>query len=202
MRLLGALLISAALLLTTTPAATGTAPTPAACRQKWGELAQLHGENGNPGGSRSTRQLQQRWDGFYEEAGRLSRAATAADCDGLKAFKVTWDGLERLQYGMHPHDYLFRLRLANGDLRHYRDLHGRNPGRQVMRAFRFLREQAPKAAAYLAPVVAAANAVTTSNRAQVTGYLRDYRATARASKHVVKARTWLQIIDSAELHEE
>ena len=201
MRLLGATLATAALLLSATPVADAAAP-PNSCRHQWADLAQLHGENGNPGGSGSTNQLQQRWDAYYAGANRLAQEATKADCERIAAFTITWGGLERLMYGMQPHDYLFQLRLANGDLRHFRDLNGRNPGRQVMRAFKFLRDQAPKAAGDLAFVVDAAPAIITSQQTQVTGYLRDYRAAAKASGHAVKAGEWLRIIRNAELHEE
>ncbi len=61
MRLLGATLATAALLLSATTVA-GEAAAPQPCRQRWADLAQLHGENGNPEGSGSTRLLQQRWD--------------------------------------------------------------------------------------------------------------------------------------------
>ena len=71
-----------------------------------------------------------------------------------------------------------------------------------MRAFKFLRVQAPKANGDLAPVFAAAPAVITLQRTQVTGYLRDFRTAARASSHAVKARDWLRIIRDAELYEE
>ncbi len=105
-------------------------------------------------------------------------------------------------YGLHRHDYMFQLRVANGGLRHFRDFNGHNPGRQVMRAFRFLREQAPQAAADLRPIVDGAPAVITYQQTQVTGYLRDYRSAARASGNAMKAKSWLQIIRDAELHEE
>jgi hypothetical protein len=201
MRLLGAAVATAALLLSVIPAADA-APPREGCRHQWADLAQLHGENGNPDGSGSTQQLQTRWDGYYKKASRLAKKATRSDCDGIGGFKASWGGLERLMYGMQPHDYLFQLRLANGDLHHFREVTGHDPGRQVMRAFRFLRKQAPKAAGDLAPVVDAAPAISTVQQAQVTGYLRDYRAAARASWHAMKAKNWLRIIRGAELGEE
>jgi hypothetical protein len=71
-----------------------------------------------------------------------------------------------------------------------------------MRAFRFLRHQARESAGDLAPLYAAAPAVATIRQTQVTGFLRDYRSAAKASRHAMKARDWLQIIQDAELSEE
>ncbi len=70
-----------------------------------------------------------------------------------------------------------------------------------MRAFRFLRQQAPRANGDLAPVFGAATAVGTMQRTQVTGYLRDFRAAARTSTHAVKAKEWVRIIEHADLGE-
>jgi hypothetical protein len=200
MRLLGAVIATAALLVSGLPAAGAAAPNP--CRHQWVGLHQLHGENGNPDGSGATSQLQWRWDSYYDEAGRQAHEATRDDCDGIKAFAQAWDGLERLMYGMHRHDYLFQLRIANSELRHYRDFTGRNPGRAIMRAFKFLRLQAPKANGDLASIFAAAPAVITMEPTQVSGYLRDFRTAARASNHAMKAKVWLRIIEDAELDEE
>ncbi len=200
MRLLGAL-VTVALLLVSLPAA-GAAAAPGPCEQQWQDLHALHGENGNPEGSGATQQLQSRWDSYYAEAGRLATEAKRADCNGIGAFAASWAGLERLMYGLHSHDYLFQLRIANGDLRHFRELNGHNPGRKVMRAFRFLRHQARESAGDLAPLYAAAPAVATIRQTQVTGFLRDYRSAAKASQHVMKARDWLRIIQDAELSEE
>ena len=201
MRVLGAFLVSVALLLTGVPAAGATA-APNPCRQQWVDLHQLHSENGNPDGSGASSQLQWRWETYRNQAGRLAQKATRADCDGIDAFAQTWDGLERLMYGLHRHDYLFQLRIANGGLRHFREFTGHNPGRPIMRAFKFLRVQARLANADLAPIFAAAPAVSTLRQTQVTGYLRDFRNAARASKHAMKARDWVRIIRDAELYEE
>ncbi len=201
MRLLGAVVATAALLVSGLHAAdAAAAPNP--CRHQWRELHQLHGENGNPDGSKATSQLQWRWDTYYAKAGRHAKDATRADCDGIKAFAQAWDGLERLMYGTHRHDYMFELRLANGELHHYREFTGHNPRRPIMRAFKFLRLQAPKANGDLAPIFAAAPAVITMDRTQVSGYLRDFRTAARASNHAMKAKAWLRIIKDAELDEE
>ena len=202
MRALGPSLIAMAALLLTTTSAAGGAPTDAECRQQWGDLAALHGENGNPEGSAATRQLQARWEGYYDEAGRLAEEATGADCNGIEAFAATWGGLERLMYGLHRHDYRFQLRIAKGDLRHFQEFNESFPGRRVMRAFRFLRQQAPLAAGDLAPLFEAAPAVSTAEPEQITVFLRDYRAAAHDSLHVAKARVWLRIIADAELSEE
>jgi hypothetical protein len=205
MRLLGAVIVTVALLLSgisASGAVSAVSAAPGSCRQQWQDLHALHGENGNPEGSGATQQLQARWDGYYDAAGRLAEEGTKADCEKIGAFAQAWAGLERLMYGLHPHDYLFQLRIANGDLRHFREFTGHNPGRQVMRAFRFLREQARGAAGDLAPLYAAAPAVATIRQTQVTGFLRDYRAAAKASRHATKARDWLRVIQDAELSEE
>lgn len=198
MRLLAATLATAALLLTGLPPSVG-ATAPGGCRQQWVDLHQRHVAHGNPQGSGVTSQLQRRWDSRNEKAGRMAQVATRGNCGHIRSFARTWRGLERLMSGMHRHDYLFRLRIANGALRHYRDKTGDNPGRQVMRAFRFLRQQAPQANGDLAPVFAAATAVGTMQRTQVTGYLRDFRAAARTSEHAMKAKAWVQIIEHAKL---
>lgn len=199
MRALGTALVSLAILL------TGIGPVGAAdpdqkCRTQWVELAQLHGETGNPGGS--ARVLNRRWDAVAAEADRLADEASAADCAGFDAYAASWDGLERLQYGLQRHDYPFLLRLARGDLRHYREFNGRNPARQVLRAFRFLARQAPKADDDLDPVVARVGEVDTGRRAEVSDLLADYRRAARASDAADKSSRWLEIIEQAELREE
>ncbi|MEJ7833344.1 MAG: hypothetical protein WKF79_10535 [Nocardioides sp.] len=199
MRALGTVLVSLAILL------TGIGPVGAAdpdreCRTQWVDLAQLHGENGNPGGS--ARVLNRRWDAVAAEAARLAEEATAADCAGFEAYAASWDGLERLQYAVKRHDYPFLLRLARGDLRHYREFNGRNPAPRVLRAFRFLTRQAPRADDDLDPVVARVGEVDTGRRVEISAFLADYRDAARASDAADKCKHWLEIIEQAELNEE
>lgn len=202
MRALGTALVTLVTLLAgALPAASAAAADPdQECRGQWVDLAQLHGENGNPGGS--ARVLNRRWDAVAAEADRLADEATAADCAGFEASAASWDGLERLQYALQRHDYPFLLRLARGDLRHYREFNGRNPARQVLRAFRFLDRRAPRADDDLDPVVAHVDEVDTGRRAEIGAFLADYRAAARASTAVDKSKHWLGIIEEAELDEE
>ena len=119
MRFLGASLVTALVLASTTTAAAGDGPSDGQCRQEWADLAQLHGENGSPGGSAVTADLRDRWESLYDEAIRLSEEATAADCAGFDKYAATWGGLERLQYGLDEHDYFYRQALMRGDLHHY-----------------------------------------------------------------------------------
>jgi hypothetical protein len=206
MRLLGASLIAAAVLLSSPGSATGGAPsdTPSdpQCRHQWADLAQLHGENGSPGGSAVTADLRDRWESLYDEAVRLSRQATAADCATFEGYAGAWDGLERLQYGLDAHDYFCRQRLVRGDLHHYQEFTGHDPSRRVLRAFAFLRQLTPRAAADLKPVLRRADAVDTGIGAEISAYLKEYRTAARASTAATKADRWLRIIEGAELHEE
>jgi hypothetical protein len=199
-------LIAAAVLVSSTSSAAGdaptAAPTAAECRQLWADLAQLHGENGSPDGSAVTVALRDRWEAFYDEAVRLSDQATAADCGSLDAYTATWDGLERLQYGLAEHDYFHRQRLARGDLRHYQEFNRHNPSREVMRAFARLARQTPRAAADVRPVMRRAVAVDTGIGAEISAYLQEFRTAARASAAADRAEWSLRIIGGAELHEE
>ncbi|MEJ7831654.1 MAG: hypothetical protein WKF79_01970 [Nocardioides sp.] len=202
MRALGTVLVTlASLLAVALPVASAASADPdRECRAQWVDLAQLHGENGNPGGS--ARVLNRRWDAVAAEAARLAEEATAADCAGFEAYAASWDGLERLQYAVKRHDYPFLLRLARGDLRHYREFNGRNPAPRVLRAFRFLTRQAPRADDDLDPVVARVGDVDTGRRVEINDFLADYRDAARASDAAQRSKRWLEIIERAELHEE
>lgn len=199
-------MVAAVVLVSSTSSATGDAsvdaPTTTECRRLWGDLAQLHGENGSPGGSAVTADLRDRWESLYDEAVRLSRKATADDCSRLDRYAETWDGLERLQYGLDEHDYFYRQRLARADLRHYQEFNGHNPSRRVMRAFAHLARLTPRAAADLRPVMRRADAVDTSIGAEISAYLKEFRTVARDSAAANRADRWLRIIGGAELHEE
>ena len=192
-----------ALVVTSFPASAAEREgTDQQCRQEWADLAQLHGENGNPRGPVPA--LAQRWDAYDATAEQYAGAATAADCGALIAsFATTWDNLEALQYDLDRYDPLDRLAGAEADRKHALQLnHVKHLSPKLERAFRVARRQAPRAARDLAPALAPAATVNTDDPAAVHGVLRGLAVAARHSHHQQRLNQVLRVIGNAELHEE
>jgi hypothetical protein len=189
----------------TTPA-DGPTLTVRACRHRWSDLAQLHGENGNPEGSQQV--LNARWDTLDHEAHRLSRTARGTDCGSrLRALRKEWGAVESLQYDLQPLDLPFQLTYAEGDRRHYEHLptddgSPREVPAEVADAFVVLRREAPLAAADLRAVTDRAGAVDPTDRAAVRRLRDELRDAAADSDHVEQAQAALATIQDAELDEE
>lgn len=189
----------------TTPTAEPTL-TVKACRHRWADLAQLHGENGNPEGSQQV--LNAHWDTLDHEAHRLSRTASGADCGSrLRDMRKEWGAVESLQYDLQPLDFPFQLSYAEGDRQHYEHLptndgSAREVPAEVATAFDVLRREAPLAAGDLEPVTTRAGEVDPTDEDAVREVRDDLRDAAADSDHVKQAQEALATIQDAELDEE
>ncbi|HYF74643.1 MAG TPA: hypothetical protein VD864_17570 [Nocardioides sp.] len=172
----------------------------AACREEWGDLVQLHSENGNPGGP--VRALNGRWAATYHRAQGRIETATAADCGPvLEDFRVGWGALESFQYDLYAFDPRSDLRRAVRDRRHYEEHFGElSPA--LKRAFRVVRAETPGAVEDLAPALEGAVEVDVREPGEVRAFVRQARAVKRASEHVQRMRRPYRLIGDAELHEE
>jgi hypothetical protein len=172
------------------------------CRVQWSDLASLHGENGNPEGP--VPELNARWDASSDGAWSYAESATAADCGAvLAAYTLQWDALESFMYDLHPYDPLGRLAIAEGDRLHALHFqHIKHLSRELERAFRTARKQAPRTATDLAPAMSGAPTVDVTDRAAVKALLHQLKAVAGQSRHERRLDRALHVISNAELDEE
>lgn len=174
------------------------------CRSEWTDLAQLHSENGNPGGPVPA--LATRWELVADEASRLADEAGRDDCGAKIAdFAKAWGALEGFQYDLADFDPAADLAIAENDLQHYLGLQGTTelpPGGPVERAFRIIRRETPLAIADLEPALAGAADLDLEDRTAVTAFLRKADRIKRESVHVQRMVDSYRVIGDAELHEE
>ncbi|WP_296604137.1 hypothetical protein [Nocardioides sp.] len=183
------------------PAYAGEAGDPdAACRQEWGDLVQLHSENGNPGGP--VRALNGRWAATYHRAHDRIATATADDCGPvIDDYRVGWGALEHFQYALYAFDPRSDRRRAVQDRRHYEELNGElSPA--LKRAFRVIRRETPGAVEDLDPALAGATDVDVRDRSQVRAFVRRAREVKEGSVHIQRMRQPYRLIGNAELDEE
>ena len=188
-------------------AVAGDAPATAEqCRQEWADLGQLHGENGNPRGPVPA--LTGRWAATDKRADRYADTATADDCGPtIDDFAAAWGALESFQYDLYAFDPASKLRGAEGNRRHYQDLHypGEPPNElspKLKHAFRVIRHETPGAVRDLEPALEGAEDLDLQDDAAVKQFLRDAYAIKRDSRHIQRMRHPYRVIGNAELDEE
>ena len=198
--LVGALVLVAA--PTPTASADGTGGAQHRCRVQWYDLYGLHGENGNPEGP--VPELNARWDAAFDGALLHAQTATADDCGPLiEGYAEAWDQLESFMFGLYPYDPMGRLAIAEGDRLHALHFyHVHHLSRPLERAFDRARQQAPLAAADLAPAMSTAPTVDTADDEAVGAVLHQLHRLARHSRHEQKLDRALRVIGDAELDEE
>jgi len=173
------------------------------CRQRWVDLAQLHSENGNPGGPVPA--IAARWDRFAHQAARASRSAQAGDCGTeLTSFRRSWGALEQFQYDLAHYDPRADLDLAELDLRHFLDLNGASqlPPGPLEQAFRVIRHETPLAVADFEAPLRGAAGLDLEDPVAVKAFLRDLERAKTHSVHVRRMTHPYEVIGDAELDEE
>jgi hypothetical protein len=174
------------------------------CRSEWTDLAQLHSENGNPGGPVPA--VETRWELVADEASRLADEASRDDCGAKIAdFATTWAALEGFQYDLADFDPAADLAIAENDLQHFLGLQGTTelpPGGPLERAFRIIRRETPLAIADLEPALVGAADLDLEDRTAVTAFLRKADRIKWESVHVQRMVDSYHVIGDAELHEE
>jgi hypothetical protein len=188
------------------PSPAGGTQTAQECRRAWGDLAQLHGENGDPGSPVPA--LSRRWERYDEHAARLASHATVDDCGTeIDEFADAWGALESFEYDLADLDPADDLARAEADRRHYRDLHypGEPPNQlspPLRRAFRVIRRETPPAVADLEPALKGAADLDLSDPAARKAFLTRAHEIKSGSVHVRRMRHPYRVIGDAELDEE
>jgi hypothetical protein len=173
------------------------------CRSEWTDLAQLHGENGNPGGPVPA--VATRWELVADEASRLADEASPDECGAKIAdFAKAWDALEGFQYDLAGFDPAADLAIAETDLQHYLGLDGTTelPPGGLKRAFRIIRHETPLAIKDLEPALAGATTIDLEDKAAVKAFLQKARQIKQESVHIQRMAHPYRLIGNAELHEE
>lgn len=176
------------------------------CRQWYADLAQLHGENGNPGGSATP--LVDRWEVLDAEADELAQAAGSDDCPGrYDDLRAEWGGLESLQYALAPFDMPRQLEMAEWGRQHWVEYHEEMgaPTRLpdgVGAAFRVLRREAPLATDDLAAAYAGVADVDVTDAGARDALVADVEQAAGESTAYARCQAALRVIGNAELGEE
>lgn len=170
------------------------------CRSQWVDLAQLHSENGNPGGP--VPGLVTRWDEVAAEAARLAHQAGPDDCgERIAETSDAWDALESFQYELAEFDPAAHLANAEIDRRHAEDLNGPLCC-ELERAFRIIRRETPPAIVDLEPALEGAADLDIEDRAAVMAFLREAGRIKSESVHIQRMADPYRLIGDAELHEE
>jgi len=185
---------------------TAVDPEAAGCRSQWVDLAQLHNENGNPGGPVPA--LTARWEEVANEAAQLADTATPEDCGGkIAGYATAWNALESFQYDLADFDPAADLELAEIDLRHNQEVQGIPPTAElppgpIKRAFEIIRRETPPAIAALEPALEGAADLDLEDRTAVTAFLRRAGRIKRKSVHIQRMVNSYRVIGDAELDEE
>lgn len=174
----------------------------AQCADKFENLRQTMGENGNPG--RPGRKLTLDWDTTNARATELSTKAAAGDCPKtFDSIRDRFDGIDNLIYGEAEFDMVRALELAEVDLVHAKTTRTYDPlPEKLRRAFERLRLHAPKSNAELQKELDTVDSTDPMDKAASKKSLAELRSAAQANDEFEISQRALGVIGDYELSEE